>query len=332
MALPLIILAAAAASALYGARNSKLAAVTHKAAEEIVEKAQEAHRRANEKLQRNMEAASNSLHDLGRMKQQIYENSLRDFVQAFGLIQRIQITELQGFENMKSVDEMIEAIQEDISLVDNVKTLAKGTVGGALTAFGAYSAVTTFSTTAVAGASGAAAVGTGIALPTTAVAAGSLLTSTATLLGGAFVGPALAIAGKVALVKAQTKESNAKEFSHDTNDKITQLNMKASNCIAIKKQADKFFKLLGQLNALFWPRVKKMRQDIEREGLDPTTYSRETIELMSVVVALAKTISTVLNANIVNEKGQVEFASEMIYQQVEKYVKDFNRPVKLISN
>lgn len=279
-----------------------------------------------------VERAENSLQELGRMKQQIYDNSLRQFVQAFSLIQRVQLKELKGFENMNTVDEMIGAIEHDISLIDNATALAKGTVGGALTAFGAYSAVTTFSATSIAGAGGAATVGSGlIVMPTSAVAAGGLLTSTATLIGGAFLGPCLAIAGKIAETKARTKECNALQYEKITIKKIEQLQVKASNCTAIAAQADLFCKLLGQLNSKFWPRVKNMRAAIEREGLDPNTYSKETLELLSVVVALAKAISTVLNTNIVNNKGQVEFASQLIYNQTKSMLDGFNQPVKMIS-
>lgn len=332
MAFPIIILAAAAASAIYGARKGKLATVKHKTAEKIIETAEEAKRIANEKLQLNMELAERSLQDLGRMKQQIYEKPLKQFVQAFSLIQRVQLKDLEGFENMSTVDEMIDAIQQDISLVDTAKTLATSSVGGALTAFGAYSAVTTFSATSIAGAGGAATVGTGlIAMPTTAAAASGLLASTVTLVGSAFLGPTLALAGKIADTKAGIKLNNALKHKYENDEVIEELHLKKLSCIAIREQADLYCKLLGQLNSVFWPRVKIMREAIEAEGLDPNTYKKETLELMSVVVSLAKTISTVLNTNIVNSKGHLDIVAPIIYKETVTSLNEIKKTLQLDS-
>jgi len=325
MAIPLLFLAAAAVSA-WGVRKGKNAYNMNQMAEQIKAKSEETVKEFEAKISRDIKAAEESLETLGRRKQEIYEHSLKDFVNAFNRISNIEVTEHHFFESMQMVQESMDSIEKSISESDEVKTLITSGVAGALGAFGAYSAMNVLSVTGVASA-GAATAGAGTVATSAGIGAmgsigtgiaGAALTSGLTIVASALIAPALGIYGKVAETKAGMRLNEAYKHKFQSDEKIEEMKIKQTSCRALKLQADLYARLLGTINSYFWYRVKQLDKALDQYGTDAATLPQNVIDLAMILVAMARTLNTLLSTNLVNNKGNIEVDSKRVYDKTVK--------------
>lgn len=334
MAIPLIILAVAATTAAFGVRKGKNAHQMKKLAHHIMEKSEKEITELKAKIERDIKAAEESHETLGRRKQEIYEYSLKDFARTFNRISNIEISEHHFFENMQMVRDSMDTIEDSIAKSDEVKTLITSGVAGALTAYGAYSAINVLSVTgagvasagaATAGAGTAAVAGAGTVAAGAAGTASTSLVGAAVLSGGtilisAMIGSAVGIYGKIAETKAGIKLNEAYRHKYQTKEKIEEMKLKRSSSRALKLQADLYAKLLGTINSYFWYRVKQLDKALDQYGTDAATLPQSTIDLAMILLAMARTLNTLLSTNLVTNKGAIDVNSEIVYN---KTVKDW---------
>ena len=326
MPIPLLFIAIGAVAGALGVGKSVKAAVdthdakkTNKEANEIVDS-------AKKMLEQHRDKCGFNLRNLGETKVYILDSSINDFVRTFGQLKNVDFKESTGLDEMhklyidsKDFNDLKELGNFATSMLGGV---AGGAMGGALTAFGAYSAAGTFAAastgTAIASLSGAAATNATLAFfGGGSLAAGGLGIAGGTMvLGGLVAGPALAIMGFIVGAKA----SKAKDEAYSNLAKAKQYSEEMAAacdlCSAISKKCVMFIKLLEKLDTYFVPVISKMKEAIDEHGTDFRLFSKEQKQATAAAASLAKAIKTVLDTPILDKDGNITSESTILLNKM----------------
>jgi hypothetical protein len=203
---------------------------------------------------------------------------------------------------------------------------AGGTLGGVLTALGAYSAVTAFATastgTAIATLSGVAATNATLAFfGGGALAVGGLGMAGGTMvLGGLVAGPALAIMGFIVGAKASANLDKAYTNLAEAQKMAEELQVAVTVCNAIRRRSYLFERLLIRLDALFAPLIFQMENIITEKGEDYSKFESREKETIAAAVSTASAIKAVLDTPILSEDGKLTEESENTAKEIHEEV------------
>ena len=252
----------------------------------------------------------------------VLNNGIDEFLTHFSKIKNVDFTESEGIMELnnlhidqKEFDELSEMTKFSFSLVQGGVT---GAAGGALAAFGAYSAATTFATastgTVIASLSGAAASNATLAFfGGGSLAAGGLgMAGGTAILGGIVAGPALLVMGIITSAKAGKTLQEAYTNDAKANEICEELKTAAEQCIAIRRRGYMFYTLLAKLDAYLYPLNQEMKRIIENEGTDYSQFSPESKKTIAAVVSTVGSIKSVLDTTILTESGDLTEESEKI--------------------
>ena len=267
------------------------------------------------KFERYQDNCTKSVDDLGLIKVEILNGSIKDFIKEFEKINNIELSESSGLYELQNM--VLDKKQfSDFKSLQNMGSsiaggLASGVMGGALTAFGVYSAVGMFGTastgTAIATLSGAAASNaTFCVLGGGTLAAGGLGVAGGTaVFGGLAIGPALAIAGIILDAKASANKDKAYANLAQAQKFVKKLDLRCTGLSGIRKRSNMFYRFLISLNSVFEPLVYDMKGIIKKKGTDYNNFSTADKEVIAEAMALAGAIKSILDVPILNEKGKL---------------------------
>lgn len=330
MPLPILFIGAAAATGMLGAGKTVKAITDNSKANEINKIANENVAEAKEKLEVKRQEVSTSLEKLGEIKLNILQNNVMNFLETFEKIKNVDFTESSGLEELKNlhIDQKdFEELKELGHFALNVAGgAAAGAVGGALTAFGAYSAAMALGTastgTAIATLSGAAATNATLAFfGGGSLAAGGLgMAGGMVVLGGLVAGPALMVMGLITGAKSQEKLNQALENKAEADEIAEALNVASFKCSSIRRRTYMFYNLLAHLDAYFLPLIWKMQDIINTEGTDYREYKTESKRIIAQAATTACSIKAVLDTPILTEDGALTPESELVNDQVRQLI------------
>lgn len=330
MPIPVLFIGIAAVTGAVGIGAGTKAGFDHSKAKRINENASDRIEEAVQRLDLYRKQCSVSLERLGSEKIFVIENSIVPFVNSFSKIKNVDFTESIGLDELQNfhIDKKdFEEMQQMHSLVLSATGgLAAGITGGALAAFGAYSAAKTFAVastgTAISALSGAAASNATLAFfGGGSLAAGGLgMTGGTVVLGGLVAGPALMIMGIILGAKMGKNLEEAKMNAAQATEACEQMETGAMQCIAIRRRTDMFYTLLARLDAYFLPLLEKMKNIIENEGLDYRLYSKDSKQVVLKAASLAVTIKSVIDTPILSEDGSLTEESGAVYESVNEKV------------
>lgn len=315
--------------ALTGISTGIKAGIDNKNANDINDLAQTILNNAKKRIEISKAASGKSLEVLGEKKIYILDNKINEFIRLFEKIKNISLNESSGLNELSKFridkDNSFLELKELGNLGTSMaKGLASGAVAGALTAFGAYGAATTFATastgTAIASLSGAAATNATLAFfGGGSLAAGGLGVAGGTaVLGGMVAGPALAILGIVMSAKASKKLDEAYSNKAEAQKIAAELNTATIMCNGIRRRAYLFQRLLIKCESLFSPLLYEMKKIQVISGVDYNKYTIEQKETISRALSLAGTIKAILDTPILTEEGVLTPESETIGIEVNK--------------
>lgn len=326
MPLPLLFIAVAAATGLVGVGKSVKAAVDTRDASKTNEKANDIIEGAKKGVERARKSCGADLNKLGKKKFNILDSSINHFVQSFGKLKNV------NFQGSKGLDEMgklcidsadFEELRELGTFATSVLGgVAGGALGGALTAFGAYSAAGTFAAastgTAIASLSGAAATNATLAFfGGGSLAAGGLGIAGGTMvLGGLVAGPALAIMGFIVGAKASSAKDEAYSNLAKAKKTSAELMIAVDLCNAISSKCKMFVNLLDKLDTYFTPLIYKIDEAISQHGTDYNKFSQEQKQATAAAASIAKAIKMVLDTPILDTAGNITKESGRILNQI----------------
>ena len=324
MPLPLLFIGAAAASGVFGAGKTVKAITDNSKAGNLIKIANEEVEQAKETLEQKRLEVRESFDNLGKLKLTVLEHNVMDFMYTFEKIKNVDFTDTIGIDELKNLHIDAASFKELKELgnfaVNMAGGAAAGAVGGAMTAFGAYSAAMTFATastgTAIGTLSGAAATNATLAF----FGGGSLATGGLgmaggmAVLGGLVAGPALAVMGLITGAKAQEKVNKALESKAEADAVVESLKAAAYQCSAIRRRTYMFYTMLANLDAQFLPLIWKMQHIVETEGTDYRQYSKESKKVVASAATAACSIKAILDTPILNEEGELTEASAKLIE------------------
>jgi len=313
MPLPLLFIVPAAAAGVGGAGKSVKSILDHQKASSMTNDANTRVENAKTSLENARRNCAEALNDLGEEKLFVLNHSIPEFIEAFEQLKNVELTDSLGLEELKNfhIDEADFEELKELShfAVSFAGGAAAGAAGGALTAFGAYSAAMTFASastgTAIASLSGAAATNATLAFfGGGSLAAGGLgMAGGMMVLGGFVAGPALLAMGLIAGKKADTELEQAKENAAQADEIVKELDTMTFQCNAIRRRTYLFYALLARLDALFTPQVFELEEIIEKEGVDFSQFTSASKKKVAACASLAGSIKAVLDTPILDESG-----------------------------
>lgn len=326
MPLPLLFIPTAVATGLIGVGKSVKAAFDIHDANKTNEKANDIIEGAKKGVERARKACGADLNKLGKKKVNILDSSVNHFVQSFGKLKNVNLQRSKGLDEMGRLN-IDSAEFEELRELGNFATsilcgIAGGALGGAITAFGAYSAVGTFATastgTAIASLSGAAATNATLAFfGGGSLAAGGLGIAGGTMvLGGLVAVPALAIMGFVIEAKASSAKDEAYSNLAKAKKVSAELMVAIDLCNAISSKCNMFIDLLNKLDSYFKPLINKIDEAISLHGTDYNKFSQEQKQATAAAASIAKAIKMVLDTPILDSNGNITKESGRVLNQI----------------
>ena len=313
MPLPVLFIAVPAVLGSAGVGLTAKAGLDQHSAKKLNDKSNSRIENAGLRLERLREECGISLQKLGEEKLYVLNNSIKKFVDLFSQLKNVDFTNSIGLEELKKFhidkkefDELEEMSMFALSVGEGV---VAGAAGGALAAFGAYSAAGMFATastgTAIASLSGAAATNATLAFfGGGAISAGGLgMAGGAAVLGGIVAGPALLVMGIITGAKSGKDLENAKANAEKANEICEQFENGSLQCIAIRRRTYMFYNLLAHLDCFLTPLCFEMEKIIEEEGTNYSSLSCESKKNIACAASVAVTIKAISDTPILTEEG-----------------------------
>lgn len=327
MPIPFLLIGAAVVTGVWGAGSAVSASCKNSDARDINEDAQDIVKRAKQRLSDKRKRCNKALEVLGQQKLSVLNDSVTRFVDIFGQLKAVKLEQSVGLEEFQAThfdQQSLDGLRELCAI--SASTVAGGATaaltGGALTAFGAYSATMAFATastgTAIAGLSGVAATNATLAwLGGGSLAAGGLgIAGGTAVLGGLVAGPALLIMGGIANSRAQANLDRAHSNRAQAREVAEELDTAGTLCDGIKKRSDLFTNLLKRLDSVFVPLVDQMEEIIVARGVNWGKFRKTEKETIAACASLAQAIKTVLDTPILSKEGKLTRKSQLVGTQV----------------
>ena len=332
MPIPFVLIGIGAATALLGVGKGIKAGVDSKKASDTNLKANEILDNAKKAVEFAGKASGDGLIALGAKKVFVIEKSINRFVESFEKIKNIELQDSPGLQELNKFVHDKHSLTELKEMGGYVASMlggtAAGALGGALTAFGAYSAAAMFATastgTAIATLSGAAAANATLAFfGGGALAAGGLgMVGGMAVLGGLVAGPALAIMGFIIGANASKNLDNAYSNLAEARKIEAELNLAIDICNAIRRRAYMFVRLLIRLDSIFSSLIFNMENIIKDSGIDFSTYSQKDKEKIAAAVSTAIAIKSILDTPILTKEGKLTDESAKLAEEVKSSFKN----------
>lgn len=312
MAIPLIIGAGIAAVGLY--KGGK-AVMDNSEANDVNDSANRMVEKAQKHLEEARELCQAALTDLGRKKVDALTTNVQDFLQTFRQIKNVDFEhdgELGNLSMKEFSHDVLESMEQSVSFVlSSGLGAATGAVGGALTAFGAYSGTMALATagtgTAISTLSGAAATNATLAwLGGGTLASGGMGVAGGMMaLGALTAGPALLIAGWYMGSKAESKLNDAygnlaeaKKFRADSEAAIALTD-------GIRELAEQAGAIVSALRKHSRRSLKRLQTVIETQGTDYAQYDDAAKMVVLRNVKIMQVMKVALDTPILDEQGNV---------------------------
>lgn len=316
MPLPLLVpLIIGGGSALFGAGKAAKAIYDNSKANDIASNAQYIVDRANRNLDIRKGATNRRLSDYGGLKLVALDKQISQFVTLFKRLKNVELVESPELENIKIgkfSEVTIAELQHSCNIAQNMlQGVGAGAVGGALTAFGAYSGTMMLASAgtgaAISSLSGVAATNATLAwLGGGTLAAGGLGVAGGTMVLGTLVaGPALLIFGCVLGAKASQKLSEAQENMEKAKTFKVEVDGVCQKLDMIQAVTLTAFEVLSTLRGRLRRATYALKNVIDEYGNNFSVYNDEAKAVVFQSVKYAQLVKAVIDTPILNKDGEL---------------------------
>lgn len=312
MAIPLIIGVAVGATGLYKAGK---ALYDNNEANEVNNMAENIVNHAKYEMEKARVECEEALNSLGQCKADALRINVNNFLETFQKIKNIDFAHDGNLGNLQLKEFNEVALREMANSVSFVVSsglgIGSGTLGGALTAFGAYNATMMFAAastgTAISSLSGAAATNATLAwLGGGTLASGGMGVAGGTLaLGALAAGPALLVAGWYMGSKAEKRLNEAHSNKAEANKFAADVDAAIAISDGIRDVALTAANILSELRKYARRNLAKLNTLIAEHGVDYTTYDDENKMIVLKNVKIMQVIKATIDTPILNEKGDL---------------------------
>lgn len=301
-------------SALWGLYKGGKAVKDNSTAKDINASAQEIINTANKSLEASREICEQALEELGQKKYDALTKNIHSFVNVFGQIKNVELSQDQSLEKLKIAEfsnEVLEDLKKEISfLTSSSLGVLGGSATGAMAAFGAYSGTMAFAAgtgASISTLSGAAATNATLAW----LGGGTLASGGFGMAGGAMmlnvitIAPALAIAGwymgnqaEKILNDAKSNKELALKYKEDARTTVTFTD-------GITEIAVNSLEILSMLRKASRRSTNALKNITLEKGFDYQKYEQSDKEAVLRSLKLVQLLKAVIDTPILNEKGEL---------------------------
>ena len=331
MPIPFIIAGVAVAAGAYGVKKGIDAKEDFDTAKRWNKKAERIYNVAQEQLENKRKNTDIALQNLGSLKVNIYQNSLKDFSDIFAKIKNIDFEDNLALGILNSVNEQdVLDIQDTILKMEEVLGGGIAALGsGALAGFGALGGVGMLASastgTAIASLSGAAATNATLAwLGGGSLAAGGFgMAGGMAVLGGIVAGPVLAVGGMMMASKAEEAKHTAYANYDKAEAAVEQMDSACIVLDGIYRRVEEFIEVLEPLNEILEDYIDEIEEIVNRSN-DWRTYTQEEKETVMATASIAKTVKNLCDTPIIDEEGEVTKKSKEVLSKAKELTNKLN--------
>jgi hypothetical protein len=333
MPLPFLLIGAAVLAGGFGVKKGLDAKDDFDRAEALNNEARDIYDQAAQDLDKVRKKTNSALKSLGKLKVELYNDSLVPFVKAFSAIKDIDFQD----KPLKSDAEVLDVSQDDMLTVERSALQMSEVLGGGAAALGAgglaglaaYGGVgmlgAASTTTAISTLSGAAATNATLAwLGGGAISTGGLgIAGGTAVLGGIVAGPVLAVGGMMMASKAEAAKENA--YANRKKAMAAAEEMRTAQTITegICGRVKEIHAVLEELNGTFGPLLAGL-QKLVRSNKHYPSYSVKDRRGVMMAAAMAKTLKNVMEAPVLNKQGALATASRKALLQARTAMDEIN--------
>lgn len=315
MALPLLFLVPAGASALYGVAKGIKAAIDHSDASDIDASSRRTVSRWEDQINNDREAVNKALIGYGQRKARTFEGPIETFINTFGKLKNVELEHSPALDSLTSRENpeiTLRELRNDYQMViDTSLGLGSATASGAALAFGAYNGTMLLATastgTAISSLSGAAATNATLAWlggGSIASGGGGIALGT-TVLGAVAIGPALGIFGHIMGNKAEAALNNARANQEQAEVFAKEAKLVCEKLEAINEVTSTLDELLSKTATKLRRASRKLKEVIDSKGVDYSAFNEEERGITFTAVKYAQLIKLLIDTPILDEAGNL---------------------------
>lgn len=316
MPLPLLFIGIAAVCGTAGIGTGIMGGIDQSHASSVNEDANDRIEKAGRNLNLYRIQCGNALRELGEEKLFVLNHGITVFVKLFSELKNVDFRESEGLTELGKLHIDEKEFEEMKSMTGFSASLIEGGVagitGGALTAFGAYSAASAFAAastgTAIASLSGAAATNATLAFfGGGSIATGGLgMAGGTAVLGGLVAGPALLVMGIIIGAKAGKNLEDAYANAAKANEICEEFAKGSDQCVAIRRRSYMLYNVLAKVDIYMNSQNSILRKIIEEEGDDYSKFTTESKKQVAAIASTAVTVKALLDLPILKEDGSID--------------------------
>ncbi|WRD14957.1 glycine zipper family protein [Helicobacter pylori] len=315
MPLPFILGGLALAAAGYGVKKGIDAKDTNDKAKDLFKKAEELLEEAKKRVELAESGCKLAFARLGEKKLRVLSHSVSNFLDHFHRLNRslnrsriiIEGINMQDIQRQVSDALKITNQYREVDFFDASGAVIGSTIGGVLVAYGAYTGVGMFASTAggvaIAELSGVAATNATLAwLGSGVLSVGGFgMVGGMAVIGGLVAGPALAILGALSADEMEKKRDDAKAHYSKVEAAVKKADAIVDNLQAVRKMADLFTKQITKLDALFFSLAQDAIATMKKHHYDTSLYNQKEKDQLCVTVSTLFSLSAFLKVSIMDE-------------------------------
>lgn len=320
MAVPIILGAIAAGSALYGVYKGANGAIDQKNASNLNSKAVRVVNKANDEVEEQRQLTFDMLEEYGQQKLRAFDSVIPDFMATFGRLKNVELIDSPELDKLKMEDfsnKTLMGLRDDYqAFKDAGLGLGAGISGGAALAFGAYNGTMMLATastgTAISSLSGVAATNATLAWlggGSLAAGGGGMALGTA-ILGGVVAGPALAIFGHIMGNKGEEALNLAYANIEQAETIKKESDLVVSKLYAIEKVTALAESTFSKVNKALRRSVQKLEAVIETHGEDFSQFDENSRDVVFKTVKYAQFIKAMIDTPILDTDGNLVLSTK----------------------
>ena len=333
MVAPIILVATLAGAALSGVSGKNIydAHKNNNEAKSVNADANTLVANINLQLDAERQSANEALQQLGKLKIDILNKNIENFIENFQRIKNVDFEELclsDDANKLQIEEQAIEELKLMSSVAKDIATgIGAGATIGAVMAFGAYSgtmclgvastgtAIATLNGVAASNATLAFLGGGSIAVGGAGVAGGLMI------LGGLVTIPALTVFACFTNNQAKKNKEEAYINLAKAQEYVEAMELVKANCRNVTESAKLFGEKLKVLRAIFTAFEEKFEDILCYTGANWAEYTTEQKNDIAVCLTVLKALKAMIGHSLLNENGEVNELEQMIQQCNELEIK-----------
>lgn len=334
MPLPFLLAGLAVGAGALGVTGHSMAKETNEKARNVARDAEALYNSEKHLLELSQERAEAELTDLGMRKKHVMDTSVKQFLDSYGKIKNIELSESVGLSKILKFDldnQEVFQLSEISSVYQAAFTggLAGGVAGAAIALAVSGSLPVVTGTLSLAG--------TAVALGEVGLAGGlagsALLTGISMTPFAAIAGPAIFVSGISSSMKADENLEKAETMYAEAVNAVEEMKKSKTMLEAIGKRAGMFDRLLTELDGMFSECTDRLAETVERklepwqQEVDIRSLTKKDRELIAVTRSLAGAVKTVIDVPILNKDGKLSEDADKKYHSVKGSLPAFQKAV-----